>query len=374
MTTRHDVVVVGVGGMGSAACYHLARRGVDVLGLERFDVPHSRGSSHGDTRIIRLAYHEHPDYVPLLRTAYENWAALDARTDRDLLTVTGSLSMSAPGGDTAAGAREACERHGIPHETLDGAELSERIPAFDVPASFDAVYQRDGGLLRSEECVAAHVEGTFEHGGTVRARETVESWTETGDGVRVRTDGGDYEADHLVLAAGAWTGDLLPELDGHLTVERQVLRWFRPEDPAQFSPERFPVYIFDTDDREFYGFPRAGRPGVKAGIHHHFGESVDPDDRAALEPTPEDERALTAELGEYVPAAGGETLSLVPCLYTNSPDRRFVVDRASDAVTVAAGFSGHGFKFASAVGEVLADLAVDGETAHPVDLFSLDRL
>jgi len=190
----------------------------------------------------------------------------------------------------------------------------------------------------------------------------------------VRTDRDSYRADELVLAAGAWTGDLLPELDDHLAVERQVLRWFRPPDPSQFAPERFPVYIIETPEREFYGFPRAGRPGVKAGIHHHFGESVDPDDRDALSPREDDERALTAELGEFIPAATGETLSLVPCLYTNSPDRRFVLDRVSDAVTVAAGFSGHGFKFASVVGEILADLAVDGATDRPTDLFSLDRL
>jgi sarcosine oxidase len=374
MARHHDVIVVGVGGMGSAACYHLARRGVDVLGLERFDVPHSRGSSHGDTRIIRLAYHEHPSYVPLVRRAFEEWRRLDAETDRDVLDVTGYVAAGTADSETVVGAKAACEAHDVPHEVYDGATLSAAIPAFSVPDEFEAVYEERGGFLRAPECVAAHVEGTFERGGTVRARERVESWSETSDGVRVRTDDGTYTADHLVVAAGAWAGDLVPKLDDHLTVERQVFRWFQPADPAPFAPERFPTFVLDTPERDFYGFPLAGRPGVKVGIHHHFEESVDPDDRAALEPRPDDERALTAELAEYLPAATGPTLSLVPCLYTNSPDERFVVDRLSDGVTVAAGFSGHGFKFASAVGAALADLAVDGRTDLPVDLFSADRL
>jgi sarcosine oxidase len=374
MARHHDVVVVGVGGMGSAACYHLARRGVDVLGLERFDVPHTRGSSHGDVRIIRLAYHEHPSYVPLVRAAFDEWRRLDAETDREVLDVTGYVAAGTPDSETVVGAKEACEANDVPHEVYDGAELSERIPAFSVPDDFEAVYESQGGFVRSPECIAAHVERTFEHGGTVRGREAVESWSETGEGVRVRTDEATYTADHLVVAAGAWTGDLLPVLDDHLTVERQVNRWFQPPDPDAFSRERFPTFVLDTPEADFYGFPRVGRPGVKVGIHHHFEETVDPDDREALDPRDEDERALTDDLAAYVPAASGPTLSLASCVYTNSPDERFVVDRLSDSVTVAAGFSGHGFKFASAVGSALADLAVDGATDLPVDLFSADRL
>jgi sarcosine oxidase len=373
MARHHDVVVVGVGGMGSAACYHLARRGVDVLGLERFDVPHARGSSHGDTRIIRLAYNEGPSYVPLVRTAFEEWRRLDAETDREILRVTGYVAAGPADSETVVGAREACTAHDVPHEVYDGAALSAEIPAFSLPEDFRAVYETQGGLLRAPECVAAHVERTFAHGGTVRAREAVESWSETTDGVRVRTDEGTYTADHLVVAAGAWVGDLIPELDDDLRVERQVNRWFQPPDPAAFSPDRFPTFVLDTPEADFYGFPRAGRPGVKVGIHHHFEETVDPDDRAALAPRPADERALTGDLATYLPAATGPTLSLAPCVYTNTPDRRFVVDRLSDAVTVAAGFSGHGFKFASAVGAALADLAVEGQTDLPVDRFPADR-
>ena len=371
---RHDVIVVGVGGMGSAACYHLARRGVDVLGLERFDVPHTRGSSHGDTRIFRTAYHEHPDYVPLARAAVEEWRALDATTERDLVRTTGYVAAGPPDSETVRGARESCRTHDIDHEIYDGAELSDVVPAFDVPDDYEAVYEAEGGLLFAEECVAAHVEGTFAAGGTVRVREAVESWTETVDGVRVRTDDGTYTADHLVVAAGAWTDDLVPELAEHLAVERQVFRWFMPPDPSTFSPDRFPTFVLDTGDREFYGFPSVGRPGVKVGIHHHFEETVDPDDLSTLEPRPADERALTDDAARYLPAAAGPTLSLSPCLYTNTPDRNFVVDRVSPSVTVAAGFSGHGFKFASAVGRALADLAVEGSTDLPIDRFALDRL
>lgn len=374
MARHHDVIVVGVGGMGSAACSHLARRGVDVLGLEQFDVPHSRGSSHNDTRIIRRAYHEHPSYVPLLGTAFDEWRRLDEATDRDVLRVTGYVLAGESDSGTVAGAKEACAEHDVPHEVYDGSTLASKVPAFSLPDDFEAVYESGGGLLRASECIAAHVEETFEHGGVVRAREPVESWTETIDGVRVRTDDGTYTADHLVVAAGAWAGDLVPELDAHLSVERQVNRWFHPSNPADFSPERFPTFVLDTPEGEFYGFPRTDRPGVKVGLHHHFGETVDPNDREALEPRADDERALTDDLAEFLPAATGETLSLSPCLYTNSPDQRFVVDRLSDGVSVAAGFSGHGFKFASAVGAALADLAVEGTTDLPIGLFSADRL
>ena len=371
--SEYDAIVVGVGGMGSAACYHLARRDADVLGLERFDVPHTRGSSHGDTRIYRTAYHEHPDYVPLARAAIEEWRALDAETERPILEETGYVAAGPPGSETVRGARESCAAHDIDHETYDGAALSARFP-FDVPDDYAAVYEAEGGFVHAEECVAAHVEGAFAAGGTVRAREAVESWAETGEGVRVRTDEATYTADTLVVAAGAWAGELLPELADHLTVERQVLRWFQPSSPAEFEPGRFPTFVLDTGEREFYGFPLAERPGVKVGIHHHFEETADPERPESLEPRPEDERALTEDLSTHLPAASGPTLSLVPCLYTNTPDRHFVVDRASDSVVVAAGFSGHGFKFASAVGRALSDLAVDGETDLPVDRFSLDRL
>ncbi|WP_440991261.1 N-methyl-L-tryptophan oxidase [Haloarchaeobius baliensis] len=375
MTDEYDVVVVGVGGMGSAACAHLATRGVDVLGIERFDIPHSNGSSHGSTRIIRKAYHEHPDYVPLVERAYENWRELEAATGRDLLHVTGSVCAAPPDGDLVDGARLACENHGLDHETMTGRELNERFPGYGVPEDYDALYQPDGGFLDCERAVSAHVEHAMAEGATVHARETVTDWDAGERGVRVETDRGEYAAGSLVLAAGAWTADLLPDLDGAVVPERQVLGWFQPpERDDDFTPERFPVFVTESDDgAEYYGFPRYDRPGVKVGLYHHLHETVDPD--SVADPTREDEDALRGLLRDHFPAADGPTMGLSTCMFTNSPDMDFVVDSLPERenVVVAAGFSGHGFKFASAVGEALADLAVDGETTLPVDGFAVDR-
>jgi sarcosine oxidase len=375
MVEFHDVVVVGVGGMGSAACAHLAERGVDVLGIERFDVPHDQGSSHGSTRIIRKAYHEHPDYVPLLERAYENWRDLEATTDRELLHVTGSVNACPPDADLVANARKACETHDLEYEELTGAEVNERYPGYGVPEHYDVLYQPEGGFLDCERAVSAHVERAHAAGGTVRARESVTDWGVDDDGVVVETDRDTYRANRLVLAAGAWTGDLVDDLDGVVVPERQVLGWFQPKtDPERYAPDAFPVFLTaDDEGTEYYGFPRYDRPGVKLGVYHHLHETVDPDDVA--EPTREDEELLRDALREQFPAANGPTMGLETCMFTNSPDMDFLLDThpEHENVVVAAGFSGHGFKMASAIGEVLADLAVDGDTDLPIDAFRMDR-
>lgn len=372
---RYDVIVVGVGGMGSAAAYHLADRGFDVLGLERYDVPHAQGSSHGYSRIIRLAYHEHPSYVPLLRSAYEEWRALEAEHGASLLHETGSVAAGPPGNEIFEGARESCEEHDIDHEVLSSAELNERFPGYDVPDDYRAIFQPQGGFLVPENCIVAHVEGAQDRGAEVRARTKVESWTPLDDGgVAVETENDRFEADSLVLAGGAWTGKLVPELEPVLTPERQVVGWFQPEDPDRFAPESFPVFVVATDETEIYGFPVHAVPGVKIGKYHHREETVDPDEMNR-EPTPADERLLRELAEEYLADAAGPTMRLETCLFTNTPDSRFVIDAHPDhpQVTVAAGFSGHGFKFASVVGSVLADLATEGATDHPIDAFGIDR-
>ncbi|WP_254766650.1 N-methyl-L-tryptophan oxidase [Salinilacihabitans rarus] len=374
MADRYDVIVIGVGGMGSAAVAHLADRGADVLGLERYDVPHGYGSSHGVTRIIRLAYYEHPSYVPLLRRAYDLWADLESAFDRRLLYRTGSVDAGPPDDPLVAGSRRSCEEHGIEYEYLTSSALTDRFPGYRLPEEYAAVYQPDGGFLVPERCIVAHVERAHDRGATIRARERVRDWEPTGDGVRVETDRGEYAADRLVVAAGAWTPTLVDDLDGLLEPERQVLAWLQPEVPERFAPERFPVWNVQVPEGRFYGFPVYGVPGFKFGRYHHREEAVDPDamDR---EPTRRDEAVLRAFAERYFPDGAGPTMRLRTCLFTNSPDERFVVDTLPDhpRVTVAAGFSGHGFKFASVIGEVLADLALDGETDHDIGMFSLDR-
>lgn len=375
MTDRYDVVVVGVGGMGSAATYHLAVRGLDVLGLERYDVPHDMGSSHGVTRIIRKAQYEDPAYVPLVRRAYDLWRDLEDRTGRDLLHVTGGIDAGPPESGVFAGSRRSCEVHGIDHEVLSAAEVNERFPGYDLPEDHRAVYQPDGGFLVPEQCIVAHVEAAQAEGAEVRAREGVEDFTSLSDGgVRVTTRKGAYEADRLVVTAGAWVPKLLPDLADLAVPERQVLAWLQPTAPAKFDAESFPVFVHAAEDGHYYGFPRHDVPGFKFGKFNHLGETVDPDEMDR-QPRPEDEELLRAYARRHFPEGAGPTMKLATCMFTNTPDEHFILDGLPDRpqITVGAGFSGHGFKFASVVGEVLADLAVDGETDYDIDLFRLSR-
>jgi len=375
MTDRYDAIVVGVGGMGSAATYHLAERGLDVLGLERYDVPHDMGSSHGVTRIIRRAQYEDPAYVPLVERAYELWRELEDRTGRDLLHVTGGIDAGPPDSRVFTGSKASCEAHGIDHEVLDAEELNERFPGYDLPASHRAVYQPDGGFLVPEQCIVAHVEAAQAEGAEVRAREPVADLAALADGgVRATTSKDTYEADRAVVTAGAWAPKLVPELSGLAVPERQVLAWLRPTAPERFDPENFPVFVHDADDGHYYGFPRHDVPGFKFGKFNHLGETVDPD-ATDREPRPEDEQLLRAYAERYFPEGAGPTMKLATCTFTNTPDEHFVLDRLPDRsqITVGAGFSGHGFKFASAIGEVLADLSVDGGTDHEIDLFRIGR-
>ncbi len=368
---RYDVVVVGVGGMGSAALYHLARRGKRVLGLERFDLLHERGSSHGLTRIIRLAYFEHPDYVPLLRRAYELWRELESEAGEQLLHVTGIVE----GGERILdGVLRSCAEHDLEHEVLTGAEVARRFPAYALPADMDVAYQPDGGFVTPERCIVAHVEGALARGATIRARERVLDWAETENGVRVRTDRGEVEAERIVLAAGAWSQNVARLPEGMVRGVRQSLAWLQPTAPTLFQPDRMPVFNLALDGEHFYGFPAFGIPGFKLGRYDHFGSGGDPDE-ISREATLADEAPLRRFAERYFPEGAGSTVALKTCLFEPSPDEHFLVDRHPDApaAVVAAGFSGHGYKFCSVVGEILADLALDGETRHDIELFRLDR-
>jgi sarcosine oxidase len=360
--------------MGSAALYHLARRGVRVLGLERFDVPHEQGSSHGVTRIIRLAYYEHPAYVPLLRRAYALWRELEEAAGERLLHITGSVDAGPPGGAVFEGSRRSCEVHGLPHEVLTGAQLTRRFPGYRLPPEIMAVLQPEGGFLLPERCIVAHVRAAQALGAEVHARERVLSWEPRAGGVRVRTDRGTYEAGRLVVAAGAWAGALVPALAGLAVPERQVLAWFQPRRPERFAPERFPVFNLQLAEGRYYGLPVFGVPGFKVGRYHHLGERVDPE-RVDREPHPADEAVLRAFAARYFPDGAGPTMALKVCLFTNTPDEHFVLDLHPEhpQVVLASPCSGHGFKFCSVVGEILADLAQQGTTAHDVGLFRLSR-
>jgi sarcosine oxidase len=374
MARRFDTIILGVGGMGSAAVYHLARRGQRVLGLERFDIPHSMGSSHGVNRIIRLAYYEHPSYVPLLRRAYELWRDLERTVDEKLLHITGSLDAGPPDSLCFRGSLLSCEQHGLPHEVLDGAEINRRFPGYRLPNDHRAVLQPEGGFLMSERCIVAHATAAQAHGAEVHAREAALGWEPRSDGIRVTTDHGVYEADRLVVSAGAWVGEMVPGLKGVAVPERQVLAWLQPTSPALFEPDRFPVFNLFVDAGHFYGFPVISVPGFKFGRYHHLEETVDPNtiDR---EPNARDEAILRQFAERYFPEGAGPTMALRACMFTNAPDEHFILDLHPEdrRVVVASPCSGHGFKFCSVVGEIVADLAETGETRHDIGLFRLDR-
>lgn len=371
----HDVIVVGLGGMGSATAAELAARGARVLGLERAGIPNEQGSSHGVNRIIRLAYMEDPRYVPLLRRAYERWRALEARAGERLLVVTGGVDVGLPDSETVRGSLEACRLHDLSHEFLDGEELMARFPGFRVPAGFGAVYQADGGFVLSERAIVAHARLALADGADLRGHEGVIAWQEAGDGVIVRTELGRYRARRLVITAGAWVDRLVPSLAGLAVPERQVLMWSRTLRPERFAVGAFPVFILEVPEGRFYGFPEHGIPGFKVGLYHHRGQVVDPDDPARLRMEPEDEAVLRAGTSRYFPDADGPTLSLRSCLFTNTPDEHFIIDRLPGAprVVVVSPCSGHGYKFASVIGELAADLALDGGTPHDISMFRIDR-
>lgn len=370
----YDVIVLGLGGMGSATSFHLARRGLKVLGLERFDLVHEYGSSHGLTRIIRLAYWEHPTYVALLRRAYELWRELEALSGERLLYITGSVDAGPDGSAVFEGALKSSELHGLPHEVMNGTELQRRFAGYRLPREIRCLYQPEGGFLLPERCNVAHILQAQARGAEARCREPALDWGANGGHVWVRTTHGRYEAGRLVICAGPWAAKLVPELAGLAVPERQVLAWLQPERPECFRVGAFPVFNLEVEEGRFYGLPAFLVPGFKFGKYHHLGEVVDPD-ATNREPQAEDEELLRAFARRYFPDGTGPTLMLKTCLFTNSPDHHFILDRHPDhpEVVIAAGFSGHGYKFCSVIGEVMADLAQRGEARHDIEFFRLKR-
>lgn len=370
----YDVIVAGVGGMGSATCRQIAARGAKVLGLERFDIPHAFGSSHGLNRIIRMAYFEHPDYVPLLRRAYRLWRETEQCAGEQLLYVTGSFDIGRPDSRVVAGSLEACRMHGLEHEVLSADEVTRRFPGYRLPASHVGVLQPDGGFVASERAIVANVNLAMADGAEIRGREPILSYAPAAGGVEVVTTKGRYRARRLVLSTGAWIGDHVPALAANAIPERQVLAWIQPKVPAHYGLDRFPVSNALFDEGHAYQFPIWGVPGLKIGLYHHLKETGHAD-ALSREPTAADEAILREIVHRYFPDADGPTLSLRACVFTNTPDEHFVVDHLPSApeIVVASPCSGHGFKFASVMGEILADLALDGGTRHDISLFRLNR-
>jgi len=372
---RHfDVIVLGVGGMGSSTLYQLARRRKRVLGIERYDIPHAMGSSHGETRIIRLAYYEDPSYVMLLQRSYELWRGIQSRAGERLLHTTGSVDASPSDSWVFKGSLQSCLEHDLPHEVLTSRELTERFPGYRLPRETMAVYQPDGGFLLPERCIVSFVQAAQAEGAVVHGREEVLGWEPTRDGVRVTTDKDTYTAERLVITAGAWNRRLLPFLERLAVPERQVLAWLQPRAPELFTPDRFPVFNLLVEEGRFYGFPAFGVPGFKFGKYHHFEEFGNPEE-LDHEPRRADEIMLGEFAARHFPDGFGPTMALQTCYFTNTPDKHFIIDLHPQypQVSFASPCSGHGYKFASVIGEIMADLAERETTRHNIELFRLDR-
>jgi sarcosine oxidase len=375
---EYDVIVAGLGGMGSAASWQLARRGQRVLGLEQYDIPHAYGSSHGVSRIIRLPYYEHPSYVPLVQRAFALWREAEAASGRVLMVTTGSIDASPEDDPLFQGALNSAILHNLPHEVLTGDQVNERFPGYHLPAGHRAVFQPQGGLIASERAIVAHAELAMTHGAELHAREKLLHWEAqpNGEGVEVVTNKGRYYAARLVLTAGAWMGELAAPLASVAVPERQVLAWLQPHRPDYFGPDKFPVFNLQVEEGRYYGLPIYDVPGFKFGRYHHQNETGAAD-TVAREPDEADETLLRAFGERYFPAGSGATMALRSCMFTNTPDEHFILDYHPDhaQVVLASPCSGHGFKFCSVIGEIIADLATgDGTTSHDIGFLRLGRL
>ena len=375
MTGKYDVAIIGLGAMGSAAAWHLARRGRSVAGFEQFEPGHDRGSSHGYTRVFRTAYTEGAAYVPLALRALDNWRMLEAEAGEDLLTLSGVLEAGGPGSPMVAGTLAAARRFGLAHDVMDGREINARFPGFELPADWRGVLQHQAGFLRPERAVRACCALARGHGAHLRVNTRVTAIEPCSSGVRVVVEGGAaIEAASVILATGAWIADLAPVLKPKVTVTRQTTAWFAPPRPELFTPARFPAFILDHGDDAIYGVPDVDGGGVKIAAHWS-GEAMRHADDPRAPPTEAEVEAIRAAGRALVSAARGTLVSTQTCLYTRTADEDFIIDLHPDdpRIVIASPCSGHGFKFASVIGEVLADLATERRTAIDIAMFSAKR-
>ena len=378
--TRADAIVVGLGAMGSAAAFQLARRGARVLGIDRFAPPHDQGSSHGETRITRLGVGEGAAYVPLVRRAHEIWREVEAETGVELFRQCGGLVL--------AGARShhprktafldssvaIAQRFGIAHELLSAAEIAARFPQFILDGDERGYFEPSAGMLFPERCIAAQLDLAVAHGATIRTGEIVLSVEQDGAGVAVRTDKGSHRADAAIVCAGAWNPGLVGPPLRHMRLHRQVLHWFETDRPEEYEPGRFPVFIQmhgEADDQS-YGFPiPPGSEGVKVASESFAGGLDRPEEVDRVVRDAEAEDAFRKHVAPRLRWMTGRILRAKTCLYTQAPDDRFFIDavQGSDRVTVVSACSGHGFKHSAAIGEALAERVLEGRSALDLSPF-----
>ena len=368
-----DVIVIGLGGVGSAAAARLAARGCRVLGIDQFEPVHKRGSSHGRTRMIRQAYFEHPAYVPLLRRAYELWDELERQTDQRLFHRTGLAQWGPADGVVVPGVLRSAAEHGLQIEEYSASEATRRWPAMRGDEVWKVVVEPNAGYLRVEACVSAHLELAARNGATLRHGQAVAEWRTEGDSVVVVTDQGEERAERLVIAAGPWSRQVLGEMNVPLQVLRKHQYWFAPTGTGFDESSGFPCFFHETPYGYFYGFPSSEGSGVKVA-RHDGGQQID--GPTATHPAdPVDQEMVQRYLSEYLPGIGSELREQAGCYYTMTPDENFVVDCHPEhqQVVVVAGLSGHGFKFASVLGELACQLAMEKTTSLDTSLLSIQR-
>ena len=374
-TGSYDIIIVGLGANGSSALYHLSRTGKKVLGIDRFQPPHNKGSSHGESRIIRQAYHENPLYVPLVKAAYPLWQELERIAGTPLIIKTGGLLLGDEQSTVVKGAKGSAETHGIPYEWLDATQIQKRFPAFRPGPDTVGVLEREAGILFPEACITAFLRVAAENGAVLRLNEAVLGVKVSASEVEVRTSHGIYRAEKLIVSAGAWLGELMPELKLPLTIRRQVLFWFDNADPARrayFEPANMPIFIWEyLRGKMFYGFPDLGS-GTKLAWHHG-GSVIAPDElrQEVREDEIDDIRALAVKRLAIEPVFRHSAV----CMYTNTPDEDFIIDLHPDHphIIIASPCSGHGFKFSSLTGKLLGDLALRGRTDFDLSAFAIGR-
>lgn len=381
--TDFDVIVIGVGSMGSSACYHLAKRGYKVLGLEQFDITHEYGSHAGQSRIIRKAYFENPDYVPLLKRAYENWKGFEAETGTQLFFKTGLLYFGPPGNLLIKGVKQSASLYNIEANEISRAEINKQFSQFKIPQNFQTLFEPDAGFVTPEKTIRLYVQQAIKNGCEIHANEKVIEWKKEGSGISVATGKNIYHCQKLIITAGAWAGKMIPGFAETIKVTRQFIAWIKPKNWDAYSFSKFPCWLMTDDTKPgcYYGFPILPKPGFEGpgGLkiaHHHPAVETAPE-HVNRQMTKDDEDNLRSAFNKYFNDDFGSVLSYKICLYANSPDEDFIIDKLpgyEEQVIIACGFSGHGFKFVPVVGEILADLATGGRTNLPIEFLGLKRI
>ena len=371
-THIYDAIVIGAGGMGSASAYHIAKSGANVLILEQFQRGHTFGSSHGETRIIRFFY-DKPFYTELMKTAYTEWRSLESESNKELLFITGSISMGKKGNHYTKAVSESLDEARVNYEWWNSKDLSKRFPQFQVPHDYDILWQKDTGFLYASECVLTHLQLAERNGAIVRENTPVKRIDWQTDVPTIHTEKSNFLGRKVIVTAGAWTSDLLSDLTLPLTVTKQQVCYYKPTNTEMFQPNNYPVFTEITDDGEFiYGISYFGKNGAKVA-RHGMGQTYPPD-ACPRQPDPDYIDHIDTYVKERIPGLGKSTHAEV-CLYTETPDEDFIIDTHPECedILIAAGFSGHGFKFCSLVGRIMRDLTMRSKTDFDISPFSMSR-